>query len=128
MGNPVHHDLDGDRNLLFHFLGRAARPLRNDGYVIVGDVGIRFHRQVVKGDASPNQEQCGDRKNQEAVLERKIDQGMDHCYCSTVLCNTSAFATTLSPGLTPDFTSCMLLGSIFPPITSARRKWPSCPG
>src|SRR5258708_4773308 len=43
-------------------------------------------------------------------------------YCSEAFCKTRALATILSPGLTPESTSCKLGGTIFPPITSTRRN------
>ena len=42
---PVHHDFDGNRDLLLHLFGGAAGPLRNDLDVVVGYVGISFHGQ-----------------------------------------------------------------------------------
>ena len=41
-------DLKRHGDLLLDLLGGAARPLRDDGDVVVGDVGIGFDGQVVK--------------------------------------------------------------------------------
>ena len=46
-----------NRDLLLHFFGRAARPLRDDLDVVVGHVRIGFHRQIVKRDGAPDQQQ-----------------------------------------------------------------------
>src|SRR5580698_5010082 len=43
-----HLYLDGDGDLLFYLFGGASRPLRDHGHVVVGNVGISFHRQVVE--------------------------------------------------------------------------------
>ncbi len=50
---PVHHDFDGNRDLLLHFFGRPARPLRDDLDVVVGDVGVRFDGQVAERNDAP---------------------------------------------------------------------------
>ena len=59
MRDAVHCDFERNRDLLLHFFGGAARPLRDDLDVIVGDVGVGFHRKVVEGDRAPNQQQQG---------------------------------------------------------------------
>ena len=43
----------GNRDLLFHLLGGTAGPLGDDRHIVVGDIGIGFHRQVVKRDRTP---------------------------------------------------------------------------
>jgi hypothetical protein len=40
VGNAVHHDLDGNGDLLLYFLGGAAGPLGDDLNVVVGYVAI----------------------------------------------------------------------------------------
>ena len=114
----VHDDLDGNGDLLLDFFGGVAGPLRDDLDVVVGDVGIGFHRQVVERDRAPNQQQQRDRQHQKTIIERVIDECADHC--STVFCRTSALATTCWPGWMPETISCMLPGSMMPPITSTR--------
>ena len=73
MGNAVHHDFKGNGDLLFHFFGSASGPLRDDLNVIVGDVGIGFHRQIVKGDGAPDEQQQGREQNQKTIIESEID-------------------------------------------------------
>ena len=106
--------------------GRDARPLRDDLDVVVGDVGIGFHRKVVERDRAPDEQQERDGQNQKAIVEREIDDVANHycrlCYCSTVVCRTSAFDTTCCPGWMPETISCRLPGSMFPPTTSMRRN------
>jgi hypothetical protein len=46
----------GNRHLALNLLGRAARPLRDDLDVIVGDVRIGFNREGTEGDNAP----CGE--------------------------------------------------------------------
>ena len=43
-----HLNFDRNRDLLFHFLCRPARPLRNHLNVVVGHVGIRLHGEAAK--------------------------------------------------------------------------------
>ena len=78
--NPVHHDFDGDGDLLLHLFGRAAGPLRDHCDVVVGDVGIRLDGQIVEGNAAPDREQNGDRENDETITESEIDECPDHLY------------------------------------------------
>ena len=40
----VHLSFDGDGDLLLDFFGGATGPLGDDLHVVVGDVGIGFHR------------------------------------------------------------------------------------
>jgi hypothetical protein len=68
MRNAVHHDFDGSGHLLFHFLGRAPRPLRDDLDVVVRHVRIRFHRQVMERDGAPDQQKNRERDNQDSVV------------------------------------------------------------
>ncbi len=46
--DAVHHDFDGDGNLLFHFFSGVARPLRDDLHIVVGYVGVGLDRQIVE--------------------------------------------------------------------------------
>ncbi len=43
-----HFDLDRNRDLLFHLFRGTAGPLRNNCDVVVGDIGIGLHRQVME--------------------------------------------------------------------------------
>ena len=76
--NAVHHDFDGNGDLLLHFFGGAAGPLRDDLNVVVGHVGIGFDRQIVKRNRAPDQQQQGRREDQKAVIEGEIDERPNH--------------------------------------------------
>ena len=58
-GRSVHLNFNRNGDLLFHFFRGAARPLRNDLHVVVGDVGIGFDGQIVKRDRPPDQQEHG---------------------------------------------------------------------
>ena len=76
---PVHHDFDRNRDLLLDLFGRAARPLRDHLDVVVRDVGIGFHRQIVERDGAPDEQQHGGcQDDQEAVVEGEINQCPNH--------------------------------------------------
>ena len=70
--------LDRNGDLLLDFFGGAAGPLRDDLDVVVGYVGIRFHRQIVERDHAPDHQQDGRRQNQEAVVQGEIDERANH--------------------------------------------------
>jgi hypothetical protein len=55
MRQPVHHDLNGYRDLLLDFFSCAPDviPIRDDLDVIVGYVRVGFDRQIVKRDRAP---------------------------------------------------------------------------
>jgi hypothetical protein len=55
-----HLNLDRNGHLLFHLFGGTPGPLGDDGHIVVGDVRVRFHRQVVKGDRTPPEQQKRD--------------------------------------------------------------------
>src|ERR1700688_2143301 len=78
MGYSVRLNFNWNGDLLFYFLRRAPRPLRDDLHVIVGYVWIRFYRQVVKGNRAPYEQQHRHRQNNEAIIERVFDQIVDH--------------------------------------------------
>ena len=126
--HAVHHDLKRNRDLLLHLFGGDSRPLRDDLDVIVRDVGIGFDGKLVERDRTPpTNSRTAAASTRKRFVQREIDELANHLftpYCSTVFWNTSAFATTWSPGLRPATTSCMLSGSMFPATTSWRRKRP----
>src|SRR5262249_42458655 len=95
-------DRDGD--LLLDLLGGAAGPLRDDVDVGVGDIGVGFDGELVKRDRAPDQDHESQRHDEDAVVQREIDQGANH-YCSVAVANWSALETILSPGLSPPNTS-----------------------
>ena len=72
-----HADLERDGDLLLDLFGGAAGPLGDDRDVVVGDVGVGLDGQVVEGDGAPAEEQQRDDEDDEAVVERKIDE-LDH--------------------------------------------------
>ena len=53
----------------------AARPGHcvTISHVVVGDVRIRFHGQIVKRDYAPDHQQDGRGQNQETVVQGEID-------------------------------------------------------
>ena len=74
---PFIDDFDRNRDLLFHLFGGAARPLRDHLDVIVGDVGIRLHRQIVERNRAPDEQQDGQRRHQKPVVEGEIDESAE---------------------------------------------------
>ena len=50
---PFITNFDRDGDLLLHFFGGAARPLRDDLDIVIGHVGIGFDGQVVERDRLP---------------------------------------------------------------------------
>ena len=78
MRDTIHDDFDGDGDLLLHFFRRAAGPLGNDRDVVIGDVGIGLHRQIVEGNGAPDGQQSRHRENHKAVAQGKIYQRTNH--------------------------------------------------
>jgi len=72
----LHFDRNGD--LLLDLFRGAPRPLRNDAYVVVADIGLGFHRQVVKRDDAPSEQQGPDGQHHKLVVQGKIYEGTDH--------------------------------------------------
>src|SRR5579872_2729889 len=128
MRNSVHHDFERHRYLLFYFFGGTARPLRDYLHIVISNIRVGFYRQIVKGNNAPNKQKNRDRQYQKTIVQRAIDNLANHYYCSTVFCRTRAFETTCWPGRKPDAISCILPGSIAPPVTSTRRNCPSSAG
>src|SRR6185437_4915745 len=133
MRNAIHRNFEWDRDLLLHFFGGPARPLRDHLDIVIGDIGIRFDRQIMEGNRTPHEQQQRDEHNQESIVQREIDQRVNHVfsrlsYCSDVFCISRALATTLSPGLTPAVTIWIFFdalagsGMMAPPVTSTRLK------
>jgi hypothetical protein len=77
-GEPVDLNLDGNRDLLLHLLGRATRPLRDHLHPGAGDIRIGLHGQVVKGDDAGGDEQDRGGEDEQAIVERGIDQRANH--------------------------------------------------
>src|SRR5450631_1436645 len=76
--NSIHLDFDWNRDLLLYLLGGPAGPLRDDGGVVVRDVGICLDGQVMKGDGSPGERHDRERQHHEPVVEGKIYEGANH--------------------------------------------------
>ena len=74
----IHLNFDGNGDLLFDLFGGAAGPLGDDLDVVVRDVRIGFHRQVVERDRTPDQQQHRQREHHEAVIQREIDEALHH--------------------------------------------------
>src|ERR1700676_1953766 len=119
--DAVHRHFQRHRHLLLDLFRGNPRPLRDDVYIIVRNVRIRFHRQLMKRNCSPAQQQKRRCKDQKPVIQRKIDQLANH-YCSTVFSSTSALETTCWPGFIPEVISCSLSGNTRPATTSTRRN------
>jgi len=64
----VYLDLNRHRDLLLDFLGGPARPLSNHLHPGVGNVGICFHRKVLKSDEAG----CWGSMEQGAGLSRSL--------------------------------------------------------
>src|ERR1700677_1226698 len=93
VGNSVHLDFDGNRDLLLDLFGSSSRPLRNDLHPGVGDVGIGLDRQVVERNHAPNEKKDCCTEDNEAIVKGEIDERANHC-SSAEFWNSSALATT----------------------------------
>ena len=56
MRQASHLHLERDADLLLYFFGSAARPLRDDLDIVVGNVGVSLDRKVLKSDSAPYQQ------------------------------------------------------------------------
>ncbi len=74
----VHHDFDGNGDLLFHFLRGPSGPLRDHLHIVIGDVGIRLDRQVLEGDRTPHEKQNGDGYDEKTIAQGESDNSADH--------------------------------------------------
>ena len=93
MRNPIHLDFNRNCDLLLDFFRSPSRPLCNNLHPGVGYIGIGFDRQVMKCYEAPDKQDNGQAQNDKAVVQREIDQRINH-RCSAVFWNSSAFATT----------------------------------
>ena len=95
----VHHDFDRNGDLLFHFLRGPPGPLCDHLHIVVGDVGIRFDRQVFEGDHTPGEKQNRDGYDEQAIAQGESDNSADHFGGSIRLYRAgNAPATYLSAG------------------------------
>jgi len=72
--DPRHLDFDGNSNLALDLLGAAARPLRNDLHVVIGDVGVGLDGQAAEGNNAPGGQHYHAAQYQPAAFQREIDQ------------------------------------------------------
>src|ERR1035438_9163482 len=129
--NPVQLNFERNGDLLFHFLRRMARPLRDDLRIGISHVGIRFNRQVVKRNNAPHEQHERSAQHQQPAVQSDVDGLADHLlfllsyfFSATSLENSSAFATTSSPAFTPSRISCKPSGASPSACTTTRRKLP----
>ncbi len=78
VAHPIHLNFDGDGDLLLNFFRRASRPLGDDPGILVGDIGIRLHRQFVEREDAPGQQQYPHRQHHHPVAKREIDEVSNH--------------------------------------------------
>ena len=78
MRHSGHLNFDRYRHLLFHFFGGTSRPLGNHGHVVIRDVGVSLHRQIVERDGSPTEQQDGYGQHNEFVVEREVNERANH--------------------------------------------------
>src|SRR5208283_1031949 len=122
VGDSIQLCFDGNRDLLFDFFRRASWPLRDDPYVFVGNVGIRFNRKVVERDDAPDQQPDTYSKHERAVAQGEIDQKPNHAYCSSVAEESCrAFVATLSCGFSP-LATCTNPSLVWGPSCNATRR------
>src|SRR5580658_6602189 len=125
--HAVHLNFDGHGNLLLHFFCSSARPLGDYLNPRVRNFRVCLNRQSLERDRSPDEQKQHEAQDNEAIVEREIDELANH-HCSAVFWNSSAFSTTRWPGATPETISCIPPGSISPALTSTRRNWLSFSG
>ena len=78
VGNAVHLDFKRNRDLLLDLLGGNAGPLGDDLHIVVGDVGIGFHGQLMEGNGSPYEQNHRGGEDDETVFEGEIDEVRNH--------------------------------------------------
>ena len=78
VGQAIHLQLNGNGDLALHFLGGAARPLRDDIDVVVGNVRVGLHREPVKRNDSPDEQQDAEAQDQELLAQGEINEVADH--------------------------------------------------
>src|ERR1039458_1823066 len=76
--NSVHLDFDRNGDLLLNLFGRPARPLRDDGYIVIGDIGISLNRKVVKSSHAADNKYDHNGQHDEPVVKREIDYLPNH--------------------------------------------------
>src|SRR5271165_2410089 len=122
VGNSVQLRFDRNRDLLLNFFSSPSWPLRNDPHIFVGNVGIRFDREIVKRDDAPNQQANAQPHNEHAIAQCKVDQKSDHPYCSSAVEEScSALVATFCCGCSP-LVTCTKPSLVCGPNCSAVRR------
>ncbi len=85
VGNTVHAIFERNGYLLFNLFGGDAGPLRDDFDVVVGDIGIGFHGELMERNSSPNEQDNGQRDDNKPVIQRKIDCATQHLLFHRIL-------------------------------------------
>jgi len=85
-----HLDFNGNGDLLLDFFGGAARPLRDDLDVVVGDVGIGFDGKLMERDGTPGEEEESSSDNQPAIVQREIDEAANHLRATLLFARNGA--------------------------------------
>ncbi len=73
MRHSGHLNFDRNRHQLLYFFSGTTRPLGNDGYIVIRNVGVGFHRQLMKREGSPAKQQDGHSQHHKLVVEGKVD-------------------------------------------------------
>ena len=81
--DAVHHDFEGNRDLLLDLFGRHSGPLRDDLDVVVGHVGVSLHRKLMEGDGAPAQQHQRRRQYEQPVFQGEIYELADHGWGSS---------------------------------------------
>ena len=85
VGNAVQSGFHRDGDLLFNLFGRNSGPLGDDLDIVVRHIGIGIDGKTVEGDRSGCDQQQRERNNQKLLVERKINNSLDHLLLHRVL-------------------------------------------
>ena len=85
VGNAVQDDFQRHRDLLFNLLRRNPRPLGDDLDIVVRHIGIGIHRKTVECDHTARDQQHREGKNQQPLVEGKINNSANHLLLHRVL-------------------------------------------
>ncbi len=77
-GNAAHDDFQGDRHLLFHFLGRPAGVGGDDLDHLAGDVGIGVDLLALEGPDAQRNERAGQHQHEPALTQCQANQRGNH--------------------------------------------------
>ena len=73
VGNTIHCEFNGDRDLLFNFLGGVARPLGDDLNPSVGNIRIGFNREISECHGAADDQGNAQAENQNPVSQGKAN-------------------------------------------------------